>query len=940
MADAITIKGAREHNLKNVSIVVPRNKFVVFTGLSGSGKSSLAFDTIYAEGQRRYLESLSAYARQFLEQLKKPEVDSIEGLSPSISIEQKNISRNPRSTVGTVTEIYDYMRLLFARVGTPLCFNCGNPIQSQTTTQILDQILALPQGTKLSILSPIARGKKGEFQKELNEVRAKGFSRVRIDGEDVTLSAPIKLKKTFKHDISVYIDRIAIKAGIETRLMEAIEMAIEISGGTLELLLLDNAEIRFFSTKFACTECGSSFPEIEPRCFSFNNQQGQCEACLGLGTYSRFDPILVIPNHSLSLKDGAIAPWEEKSKASIDRTIEALSHKYKFKPDAPFGDLSEEVQKVILYGSGEENLEFKVPGKSSFKQPFEGVIPALEKDYQKAKNSFDEYQFEQYLTYLPCETCKGTRLKKEFLSVMIQNKNIAQISEMAITDTIEFVKELRFSKSQNIIAIPILKEIQARLDFLNDVGLSYLSLSRSAATLSGGEAQRIRLATQIGSNMVGVLYVLDEPSIGLHQRDNEKLIQTLEKLRDIGNSVIVVEHDEETIERSDFVVDMGPMAGKHGGEIIFAGDPKELRNNQRSITGKYLSHEIEIPVPPRRAMDPAKVLKIIGASENNLKNLDITFPLGLFVCVSGVSGSGKSSLIIDTLLTNLSAAINQKRKTFVNCAAIEGIHQLDKVVHVDQSPIGRTPRSNPATYTGVFSDIRTLFANLPDSQARGFKPGRFSFNVAGGRCEACSGDGNLKISMSFLPDVFVECEVCRGKRYNRETLEVFYRGKNIADVLKMSVEEAVEFFARIPQIHSKLETLLGVGLSYIELGQNAVTLSGGEAQRIKLAKELNRRATGRTIYILDEPTTGLHFEDVRRLLEILQLLVNQGNTVIVIEHNLDVIKQADFLIDLGPEGGKHGGEIVVQGTPEEVAKHPTSFTGIYLKKILKRHKRP
>ncbi len=939
MATEITVKGAREHNLKNVSIVVPRNQFVVFTGLSGSGKSSLAFDTIYAEGQRRYLESLSAYARQFLEQLKKPLVDSIDGLSPSISIEQKNISRNPRSTVGTVTEIYDFLRLLFARLGTPHCFQCGNPIQSQSTTQIADHILSLPTGTKVSILSPIARGKKGEFQKELNAVRAKGFSRVRIDGEDVTLSAPLKLKKTFKHDISVYIDRLILKDGISNRLAEAVEMAIEISEGTLELFLPDKNETRFFSTQFACTQCGASFPEIEPRCFSFNNPQGQCETCLGLGTHSIFDPELVIPNHSLSLKEGAIVAWEEKSKASMDRVIDALTTKYKFKATTPYGDLSEKIQNIILHGSGDEELEFKVAGKSSFKQPFEGVIPSLQKDLEKATNSFDETQLEQYLTHLPCPDCKGARLKKEFLSVLVQNKNIAEIAEMPISETMDFIDSLKFSKSQNLIAIPVLKEIKARLEFLNDVGLSYLSLMRSSATLSGGEAQRIRLATQIGSNMVGVLYVLDEPSIGLHQRDNSKLIQTLEKLRDIGNSVIVVEHDEETIERCDFVVDLGPHAGKNGGEIVFAGDPKNLSKCERSLTGKYLSHKIEIPVPPRRAIDPKKILRITGARENNLANLKIDFPLGLFICVSGVSGSGKSSLIIDTLLTNLTLAINQRRKTFVNCSSIEGMEFLDKVVHVDQSPIGRTPRSNPATYTGLFGDIRSLFSNLPESKARGFTPGRFSFNVHGGRCDACNGDGNLKIQMNFLPPVYVECEICRGKRYNRETLEALYRGKNIADVLKMPVDEATDFFSKVPQIHSKLDTLLGVGLSYIELGQNAVTLSGGEAQRIKLAKELNRRATGRTIYILDEPTTGLHFEDVRRLLEILQLLVNQGNTVIVIEHNMDVIKQADHVIDLGPEGGKGGGQIVCSGTPEEVAKHPSSYTGLYLKKVLARQRK-
>ncbi len=940
MSKSIVIKGAREHNLKHISLTIPRDKLVVITGLSGSGKSSLAFDTIYAEGQRRYLESLSAYARQFLEQMKKPEVDSIDGLSPSISIEQKNISRNPRSTVGTVTEIYDYLRLLYARVGIPHCFSCGKPIQSQTIQQIVDQIMTFHEGAKFSVLAPIVRGKKGEYQKELTELRSQGFVRARIDGTEVNLSGPLKLQKSLKHDISIYVDRLVLKPGIETRLADALEIATRLSTGLAEIFVTDEPKPRFFSTKFACADCGTSFPELEPRSFSFNSPHGACPACNGIGTEDRIDATQVVPDPDLSIKDGAIQPVAQGTLPWKDAIFKALSVKFKFDLDKPFKKLSERVQNVILYGSKEE-LDFTAETRSkkhTFTQTFEGVVPALEAMWKEAETSSEISEMEPYVAYQPCGTCKGTRLQKEILFVTVNNKNISEFCELNIDDASAFVKKINLPKHKQIIATPILKEIDSRLSFLSNVGLSYLNLSRTAGSLSGGEAQRIRLATQIGSNLVGVLYILDEPSIGLHQRDNEKLIKTLEKLRDQGNSVIVVEHDEETIERADWVIDIGPGAGEHGGKIVFMGTPEALKKDPNSLTGQYLSHRVFVPMPEvRRKGSPDRVLKIKGAKEHNLKNVDLTITLGTLVVVTGVSGSGKSSLIIDTLMPALANRLRGNKNLLSKVDQIDGLEFIDKVVHVDQSPIGRTPRSNPATYTGLFGDIRSLFAELPEAKVRGYSASRFSFNVQGGRCEACSGDGTIKISMHFLPDVFVECEVCHTRRYNRETLEVMYRGKNIADVLAMTCENALAFFERVPSIRSKLQVLVEVGLGYIQVGQSAVTLSGGEAQRIKLAKELNRRATGKTIYILDEPTTGLHFDDVKKLLQILHSLVNQGNTVIVIEHNLDVIKQADQIVDLGPEGGNAGGKIVFQGTPEDICRREDSYTGKYLSKVFSQH---
>lgn len=940
----IIIKGAREHNLKNVSLNIPRNKLVVITGLSGSGKSSLAFDTIYAEGQRRYLESLSAYARQFLEQMKKPDVDSIEGLSPSISIEQKNISRNPRSTVGTITEIYDFLRLLYARVGEPFCYLCKKPIQNQTLDQIRDQIMGGKPETKFAVLSPIARGKKGEFQKELADCRGQGFVRAVIDGEEISLSAPIKLKKTFKHDISIYIDRLVLKPGIESRLMDALEIANKLSDGLVEIKYFDHqVDSRFFSTRYGCAECGTSVTEVEPRSFSFNSPHGSCSDCSGLGSLPRFDPALIVPNDNLAILEGAILPWAQKSRSWLEKVFQPLSEKYSFSLKDPFRNIHQDAQQIIFNGSGTEEIEFKAKGwgaTHAFKQPFEGVIPSLQKRVDDSESAFEDWELAQYITYKDCGSCSGSRLKKESLSIYISGKNIFELSQMPVAETLTFVEALKFGKHQAAIAEPILKEIVSRLNFLINVGLSYLSLSRSAATLSGGESQRIRLATQIGSNLVGVLYVLDEPSIGLHQRDNDKLIKTLENLRDQGNSVLVVEHDEETIQRADFVVDMGPGAGEHGGEILFNGPPKLLTQETRGLTGQYLSGKLKIEVPHvRREASNGRHLKLFGAKLNNLKNVDVDIPLGTFTCVTGVSGSGKSSLIIDTLLSSLQLKLSGRTQSLNAIDAIEGVEHLDKVIYVDQSPIGRTPRSNPATYTGLFTDIRALFAALPEAKVRGYTAGRFSFNVEGGRCQSCTGDGNLKITMNFLPDVYVQCEVCRGARYNRETLDVHYKGKSIADILAMTVEQAALFFERVPQIKAKLTTLLDVGLGYLQVGQNAVTLSGGEAQRIKLAKELNRRATGRTIYILDEPTTGLHFEDVRKLLQILQTLVDHGNSVVVIEHNLDVIKQADHLIELGPEGGKAGGELLFQGKPEGLLKLKNSYTAKYLKPLLERTKK-
>ncbi|MBY0372020.1 excinuclease ABC subunit UvrA, partial [bacterium] len=860
MATEIVVKGAREHNLKNVSVTIPRNQLVVFTGLSGSGKSSLAFDTIYAEGQRRYLESLSAYARQFMEQMRKPDVDHIEGLSPSISIEQKNISRNPRSTVGTVTEIYDYLRLLYARCGEPHCSNCGSPIHTQTVQQICDQIMALPQGTRFSVLAPVVRGKKGEYQKELSEYRAKGFVRAKIDGAEMSLAETIRLKKTFKHDISVYIDRLVLKPGIESRLAEALETAAGLAEGLTEFENASDLSTKIYSTRFACTACGTSIAEIEPRGFSFNNPQGACEKCNGLGALPGFDPEKVIPDPSLSLRDGAIAAWADKSKAWQEKILAALAKSYEFSLDVPWDQLSDRAKLVVLYGTGKEEIDFGAEGKRSFhtfRQSFEGVIPHLE---QRLKNGsrFDEEELAVFISHNDCTQCKGTRLKPEALAVTVGGKNIAEVSGLSLEDCAYFFSDLKVEKQHEPIAEPIFKEIRARLEFLQNVGLSYLTLSRSAATLSGGEAQRIRLGTQIGSSMVGVLYVLDEPSIGLHQRDNEKLIHTLLALRDQGNSVIVVEHDQDTIEAADFLVDLGPGAGKLGGEIVFEGKPKAIAAAPRSLTGKYLTGEVAVPVPhKRRAPNPERQLVLKGLSKNNLKNVDVTIPLGLFTCFSGVSGSGKSTLVIDSLMVGLEAMLRRRPLPPGVAKSFAGVEHIDKVVYVDQSPIGRSPRSNPATYTGLFTDVRNLFASLPEARARGYSLSRFSFNVPGGRCEACSGEGTLSVTMHFLPDVFVECEVCRGSRFNRETLEVLYRGKSIADVLNMAIEDAAELFDRVPALRTKFQTLRDVGLGYVHVGQSATTLSGGEAQRIKLAKELTRRATGKTIYILDEPTTGL-----------------------------------------------------------------------------------
>ncbi len=927
----ISIRGAREHNLKDISLDIPRDKFVVLTGLSGSGKSSLAFDTIYAEGQRRYLESLSAYARQFMEQMKKPAVNAIDGLSPSISIEQKNISKNPRSTVGTITEIYDYLRLLYARVGIPHCPSCGKAIQSQTPQQIVDQILAYPQNTKFAVLAPIVRAKKGEYRKELSELSRQGFARARIDGEDVELGGSIQLRKNLKHDISIYIDRLVLKPAILSRLNEAVEMAMGLSEGLVEVIVSDIPGSRFFSTQFACVDCGTSFSEMEPRSFSFNSPQGYCERCSGLGQEYVFDVDKIVPDPRLSLLEGAIAPWRTKSTSWVKKVVVPLAEKFKFNPDTAFGSLPNATKDLILTGSSEK-VSFE-----GFSQSFEGVIPVLQRQLSEATSYGESSGVEEFLSLRPCEACHGARLKPQALSVMVGGKNIYEACSLSIVECHSHFKNLNLDKSGTIIAKPIMKEVLSRLDFLNNVGLEYLTLARTAATLSGGEAQRIRLATQIGSHLVGVLYVLDEPSIGLHQRDNEKLILTLEKLRDLGNSVLVVEHDEETIRRADHLIDMGPGAGVHGGYITYEGPPGDISKSTDSLTAKYLSGERKIASPEKfRPADSKKVLRLVGAHQNNLKNITVDFPLGNFICVTGVSGSGKSTLIIDTLLPALEGFTLRQKKPVQKVQKIEGLELIDKVIHVDQSPIGRTPRSNPATYTGTFTDIRALFTSLPESRMRGYKPSRFSFNVPGGRCEACRGDGNIRITMHFLPDVFVPCEVCRGRRYNRETLQVHFRGKNIADVLEMPIEEAAQFFEKIPKLRVKFQTLNAVGLGYVHVGQSAVTLSGGEAQRVKLSKELVRRATGKTVYILDEPTTGLHFADIEKLMDILHQLVDQGNTVVVIEHHMDVIKQADHIIDLGPEAGIGGGEVVYQGPLAGFLEAPKTHTGQFLKKALAR----
>jgi excinuclease ABC subunit A len=936
MTNKIIIKGACEHNLKNIDVEIPRDKLVVITGVSGSGKSTLAFDTIYAEGQRRYVESLSAYARQFLEQMDKPDVESIEGLSPAISIEQKTTSKNPRSTVGTVTEIYDYLRLLFARVGRVHCYKCGKEISSQTVQQMVDQVMAWPAKSRLMVMAPIVRGRKGEYRKELKQLQADGFVRVRIDGQMHELAETVELDKNKKHTIEVVVDRLIIKDGIESRLADSIETALGLAEDVVRVEIIDGAS-QLFSEQHACVECGVSYPEITPRMFSFNNPYGACDSCSGLGTKMYFDMDLVVPNSGLSIREGAIAPWESRTGYWYQQILEALAEHYKFELTTPFAKLPEDVRKAILDGSGEEEVRFFFDqgGRRHFyNKKFEGVLPNLERRYRETDSDAVRENLERYMNIMPCPSCKGARLRPESLHVRVSGKNMQEVVAQSINQATDFFTNLELTEKEAEIGRRILKEVRERLSFLSHVGLEYLTLDRASGTLSGGEGQRIRLATQVGSSLVGVLYILDEPSIGLHQRDNRRLLETLKKLRDMGNTVLVVEHDEETILEADHVIDMGPAAGVLGGEIVAEGTPEEIMQVEASLTGQYMSGELMIPLPDERRQ-AKNHLELRGASANNLQNIDVTFPLGVLTCVTGVSGSGKSTLVIDTLYKTLAQRLNRSRDRAGKVEEVIGLEKLDKVIDIDQSPIGRTPRSNPATYTGVFSDIRDLFAQLPEAKVRGYKPGRFSFNVKGGRCEACQGDGIIKIEMHFLPDVYVQCEVCKGARFNRETLEIKYKGKAIADVLDMTANQGAKFFANIPKINKKLETLRDVGLGYIKLGQSATTLSGGEAQRVKLAKELGKRATGQTIYILDEPTTGLHFADIRKLLDVLQRLVDAGNTILVIEHNLDVIKTADHIIDLGPEGGDRGGEIIATGTPEEIAKVSRSFTGCYLRSYLK-----
>jgi excinuclease ABC subunit A len=938
--DSIIIKGAREHNLKNIDIEIPRDRLVVITGLSGSGKSSLAFDTIYAEGQRRYVESLSAYARQFLEQMEKPDIDSIEGLSPAISIEQKTSSRNPRSTVATITEIYDYLRLLFARVGHAFCYNCGREISQQSVQQIVDRIRGWPDGTRLHVLAPIVRDRKGEYKKELADLRRAGFVRVKIDGKLSELSDELTLNKNQRHTIEVMVDRLAIRPGIEKRLADSLEVAFKYGEDLLKVERLDgnakgeSGEI-FFSQRFACLECGISYPEITPRMFSFNSPHGACPECSGIGSIMYFDPELVVQNEDLSIADGAIAPWATMN--YMQPVIEALAAHYKFSLDQPWKAIPAKVRKAILHGSGEEAIEFgyeRGGRHQAYAKPFEGVLTWLDRRHKETESSGIREWLEGFMNMRPCPVCEGCRLKKESLFVRFNSKSISEVTSMSIKEAAAFFEEPKMSAQETTIARLILKEVRERLGFLVDVGLDYLTLDRTSGSLSGGEGQRIRLATQIGSSLVGVLYILDEPSIGLHQRDNERLLATLKRLRELGNSVIVVEHDRDTMIEADHIVDMGPGAGIHGGYIVAQGTPTEVMANPDSLTGKYLSGQLEIPVPTRRRQLGNRRLTVRGARQNNLRDITVGFPLGVVVCITGVSGSGKSTLVLDTLYNALAQRLGGSRERPGAFKTIEGIEHLDKVIHVDQAPIGRTPRSNPATYTGLFTHIRELFAQLPDARMRGYGPGRFSFNVKGGRCEACQGDGIIRIEMHFLPDVYVTCEVCGGKRYNRDTLEIQYKGKSIAEVLNLTVLDALEFMSSVPPIRQKLETLRDVGLDYVHLGQSATTLSGGEAQRIKLAKELSRRATGRTLYILDEPTTGLHFDDIKKLLSVLGRLADGGNTVIVIEHNLDVIKTADYVIDLGPEGGDRGGQIIAQGSPEEIAATANSHTGHFLRPVL------
>ena len=940
--NCIRIRGANEHNLKNVDVDIPRDALVVFTGLSGSGKSSLAFDTIYAEGQRRYMESLSSYARQFLGQMEKPNVEKIEGLSPAISIDQKSTNRNPRSTVGTVTEIYDYFRLLYARIGIPHCPNCGKEIKKQSVDQMVDQIMALPEGTRLQLLAPVVRGRKGRHEKVLERAARSGYVRVRIDGNLYELAENIQLVKNIKHNIEIVVDRLIVKPGIERRLTDSIENVLNLSEG---LLFVDRVgsdeEMLTFSQSFSCPDCGVSIDEIEPRSFSFNNPFGACPECYGLGYKMEFDSALMIPDRTLSINQGAITVlgWQscQQPGSFANAILQALAKEYHFDLDTPFGEYPQKIQDILLHGTGGKEVLVYYEGqrgKGQYPIAFEGLIRNVERRYRETGSDATKQEYETFMRITPCRLCKGQRLKKEALAVTVCGKNIYEITSMFIGELSQFLQNMKLTEQQELIGSQILKEIRARVGFLIDVGLDYLSLSRATGTLSGGEAQRIRLATQIGSGLVGVCYILDEPSIGLHQRDNDKLLATLKNLRDLGNTLIVVEHDEDTMRAADYIVDVGPGAGSHGGQIVASGTVEEIMNTPESITGQYLSGAKKIPVPETRRK-PTGWLTVRSAEENNLKKIDVKFPLGVFTCVTGVSGSGKSSLVNEILYKHLARDLNRARCIPGKHAGIDGIEQLDKVIAIDQSPIGRTPRSNPATYTGVFDMIRDLFASTSDAKAKGYKKGRFSFNVKGGRCEACGGDGIIKIEMHFLPDVYVPCEVCGGKRYNRETLDVKYKGKSIYDVLDMTVEEALTFFENVPSIQRKIQTLYDVGLSYVKLGQPSTELSGGEAQRIKLAAELSRRSTGRTIYILDEPTTGLHFADVQKLIEILHRLAEGGNTVVVIEHNLDVIKTADYLIDIGPEGGMRGGTVIAKGTPEEVAKNPASYTGYYVKKMLK-----
>ena len=940
MLDHISVKGARANNLKNIDVDIPRDKLVVLTGLSGSGKSSLAFDTIYAEGQRRYVESLSSYARMFLGQMEKPDVDYIDGLSPAISIDQKTTSKNPRSTVGTVTEIYDYLRLLWARVGTPHCPKCGKEIQQQTIDQIIDQVLELPEATRIQVMAPVVRGKKGTHQKLLEDARKSGYVRCRVDGSLYDLTEEIELDKNKKHNIEIVVDRLVIKEDIARRLTDSVEVASNLAGGLVVINIVGEDRDIMFSQNYACEDCGISIEELSPRMFSFNNPFGACPTCTGLGSQLKVDPDLIIPNKELSILEGAITAsgWNNIKGDSISRMyFEALSKKYNFKLNTPVKDLPPEIMDIILYGTKGEKLKLtyeRENGHGTLMQPFEGIINNLERRYRETQSDAMRRDLEDCMSERPCPDCGGKRLRKEALAVTVGGINIDTFCRKSVTEALDFVDHLELSAQKMLIADRILKEIKSRLGFLQSVGLQYLTLSRAAATLSGGESQRIRLATQIGSSLMGVLYILDEPSIGLHQRDNDKLLATLKHLRDLGNTLLVVEHDEDTMREADYIVDIGPGAGVHGGQVVACGTAQEIMDNPASITGDYLSGRKKIPVPSERRTGNGHFLTVKGAAENNLQNIDVSIPLGTFTCVTGVSGSGKSSLVNEILYKRLAADLNRAKTRPGKHAAIEGEEFLDKIIAIDQSPIGRTPRSNPATYTGLFNDIRDLFASTPDAKTRGYGPGRFSFNVRGGRCEACQGDGLIKIEMHFLPDIYVPCEVCKGKRYNRETLEVRYKGKNIYEVLDMTVEEALPFFEHLPKLYNKLQTLYEVGLSYVKLGQPSTELSGGEAQRVKLATELAKRSTGKTIYILDEPTTGLHTADVHKLTEVLQKLVEAGNTVVVIEHNLDVIKTADHVIDLGPEGGSGGGTIVATGTPEEVAQCPASYTGHYLKRML------